>query len=402
MSYCSWKMRPKGVAAGEDGRWKWMVLFFISHFSLLTVVNADELLVQQYVKGLKDKKKAVRIESVQKLGEIGKQDVVEPLKTALDDKSTDVRLEVVKALSKIQDDSAVSALAVAVKDKNDKVRMAAVDGLSLQNSKAAIGPLIEATKDKKNSVKKSAINLLGTFSDSSLIPTLSNCLKDKNVGVRLSAVYSIGSIGGIDAIRALSVALNDKEDDVSIVAINVLGALGDQNATPLLTAILRQKRGIVVHNAVADALINLGDKSAIPSIVEFLEIIDEEDKDKFRTAIIKILDKNKVASSKKETVRIKPAELPPPTVHEIPPAQPEGTPVQTPAVVPQGQQVSQTQLAQEEKLKLMGEHYSAGVSLYEKREYEKAIAEWGEVLKLDPNHKQSKKMTEKAKKMLKK
>ncbi|HAX61796.1 MAG TPA: hypothetical protein DCX95_04450 [Elusimicrobia bacterium] len=50
----------------------------------------------------------------------------------------------------------------------------------------------------------------------------------------------------------------------------------------------------------------------------------------------------------------------------------------------------------------MGQHYSAGVALYEKREYEKAIAEWEEVLKLDPNHKQSKKMIEKARKQMKK
>ncbi|MFA5780146.1 MAG: HEAT repeat domain-containing protein [Elusimicrobiota bacterium] len=383
------------------GLWrKFFVFSFV--FLIFGCLYADELLVQQYIKGLKDKKKAVRIESAQKLGEIGKPDVVAPLRDALNDKSDDVRVEVVKALSKIQDDTAISAIAVAVKDKDDDVRMAAVDSLSSQNSKAAIGPLIEATKDKNNSVKKSAINLLGTFSDSSLIPTLSNCLKDKNINVRLSAVYAAGSIGGIDAIRALSVALDDKEDNVSIVAINVLGALGDQNATPLLTAILRQKRGIVVHNAVADALINLGDKSAIPSIVEFLETIDEEDKDKFRTAIIKILEKNKSVSSKKETLKIKHVEPPTPVVQEIPPVQPAETPVQQSTGVPQGQQVSQTQLSQQEKLKFMGEHYSAGVSLYEKREYEKAIAEWEEVLKLDPNHKQSKKMTEKARKMLKK
>jgi len=389
MKFGSWKLR------------KFFVFGFV--FLIFGCLYADELLVQQYIKGLKDKKKAVRIESAQKLGEIGKSDVVAPLRDALTDKSGDVRVEVVKALSKIQDDSAVSALAVAVKDKDDDVRLAAVDSLSAQTSKAAIGPLIEATKDKNNSVKKSAINLLGTFSDSSLIPTLSNCLKDKNISVRLASVYAIGSIGGIDAIRALSVAINDKEENVSIAAINVLGALGDQHSTPLLTAVLRQKRSIVVHNAVADALSNLGDKSAIPSIVEFLEKIDEEDKGKFREAIIKILDKNKSASSKKEMVKIKPVEPPtPPTVQKTPPAQPAGTSVQPPAVVMQDQQISQTQLSQQEKLKQMGQHYSAGVTLYEKREYALAIAEWEEVLKLDPNHKQSKKMIEKAKKQLNK
>ena len=357
---------------------------------------ADELLVQQYIKGLKDKKEKVRIESAQKLGEIGKSDVVAPLRNALNDKSDDVRVEVVKALSKIQDDTAIEAIAVAVKDKDDDVRLAAVDALSSQNSKAAIGPLIEATKDKNNSVKKSALNLLGTFSDSSIIPPLSNCLKDKNVNVRLSAVYAIGSIGGIDAIRALSVALDDKDDNVSIAAINVLGALGNQNATPLLTALLKQKREITVHNAVADALINLGDKSAIPSIVKFLEKIDEECKDKFREAIIKILEKNKLVTSKREAEKLKSADVvaPAPVVSPaaaVPPAEPTAS----------VQQTSQ-QILQEEKLKLMGQHYSAGVSLYEKRQYEKAIAEWEKVLKLDPNHKQSKNMTEKAKKQLNK
>jgi len=41
------------------------------------------------------------------------------------------------------------------------------------------------------------------------------------------------------------------------------------------------------------------------------------------------------------------------------------------------------------------------VKLYQKREYEKAIAEWEEVLKIDPNHKQSKEMIDKAKKQVK-
>jgi len=373
-----------------------LVLLLTSHFSLLTIVHSDELLVQQYIKGLKDKKKSVRIESVQKLGEIGKPDIVAPLRDALNDKSDDVRLEVVKALSKIQDDTAISAIAVAIKDKDDDVRMAAVDALSSQNGKSAIGPLIEATKDKNKSVRKSAINLLGTFSDSSLIPTLSNCLKDKNISVRLSAVYAIGSIGGIDAIRALSIALNDKEDNVSIAAINVLGAFGDKNATPLLTALLRQKRGIEVHKAVADALINLGDKSAIPSIVEFLEKIDEEDKDKFREAIIKILEKNRSVALKKESEKPRDAKTGAPA-HVVPPSSAVPVPAPTASVQQESQQPSQ-----EEKLKIMGQHYSAGVTLYRKREYEKAIAEWEEILKLDPNHKQSKKMIEKARKQIKK
>lgn len=381
----------------EIGNRVWRKFFVFGFvFLIFGCLYADELLVQQYIKGLKDKKKSVRIESAQKLGEIGKPEVVAPLRDTLNDKSDDVRLEVVKALSKVHDDSAIAALAITVRDKKDKIRLAAVDGLFSQSNKAAIGPLIEATKDKNVSVRKSAINLLGALGDSSIIPTLSNCLKDKKVNVRLAAVYAIGSIGGIDAIRALSAALNDRKNDVSIAAINVLGALGDKNATSLLTVILRQKRDISVYNAVADALVTLGDKSVIPSIVEFLEKIDEEEKVKFSEAIIKILEKNKSGSSKKEVEKPKPAK----TAAQIPATQPGD------AVIPvvssdQVQQETQ-QISHQEKLKLKSQHYTVGVNHFNKREYEKCIAEMEEILKIDPNHKQSKEMIEKAKKQLKK
>lgn len=383
----------------EEGRRLFVVLLFTVHYLLfaafISCLYSDELLVQQYIKGLNDKKEKVRIESAQKLGDIGKPNVIAPLRDALNDKSTDVRLEVVKALSKIQHDEAVASLAVAVRDKNEKIRLAAVEGLSLRNSKVAIGSLIETTKDKNVSVKKSAINLLGVLEDSSVVPMLSNCLKDKNVNVRFATVYALGSIGGSDAIRALSVGINDKENDVSIAAINVLGAIGDKHSTPLLTAVFRQKRNLAVHNAVMDALVMLGDKSAIPSIVEFMEKIGEEDKGKFRNAIIKILDKNKSVSSKKEAVKIKPVESAA-TVQKTPSVQ-QTEDVQSPQIP-----VQQPVMTRQEKLKIMSQHYSAGVSLYEKRQYEKAIAEWEEVLKLDPNHKQSKEVIEKAKKRMEK
>ncbi|MEW6556151.1 MAG: HEAT repeat domain-containing protein [Elusimicrobiota bacterium] len=389
-----------------------LVLAVSLHFTLYTLhcLYADELMVQEYLKGLKDKKQSVRISSAKSLGEIGKSDFVAPLRDVLNDKSVNVRLAVVEALSKIQDDSAVSALAVAIRDIKKEVRLKAVDGLAQKGeagNKTAIGPLIEATKDKKPDVKISAVNVLGVISKSevggggagaSVIQSISHLLTDKNIMVRLATIYAIGNIGGLDAIRALSPAVCDKKDEVAIAAINVLGAIGDKNAIPLLTPVLSQKRHITVYEAVADALVTIGDNTAIPSLVEILEKLDEEQKSKFKEAIIKILEKNR---TKKGIVH---PPSPPPVTPTPTPSSPPAETVQ-PAATPQqpsAEPSATPESSQQEKLNRMSSHYTAGVNLYRKREYEKAIAEWEEVLKLDPNHKKSKDMIQKAKKQLSK
>ncbi|MFH1957061.1 MAG: PorV/PorQ family protein [bacterium] len=58
-------------------------------------------------------------------------------------------------------------------------------------------------------------------------------------------------------------------------------------------------------------------------------------------------------------------------------------------------------LSPEETKKLMGEHFNNATQLYKQEKYKKAIAEWEEVLKLDPNHNLSKQKIEKAKEKLK-
>ena len=363
-----------------------LFVFFVQSFTCLFA--AEELMLQQSIKGLKDKKEKIRIESARSLGEIGKPEVVSPLREALTDKSEDVRTVVIDALSKVKDESAVSAIAVAIRDKDEDVRIAAIEALAKINFKSVIGPLIEATKDKSNEVKKMAVNILGAIGDSSVIPSLSECLNDKDTSVVLATIYAVGSIGGIDAIRSLSESVNSKNNTISIATIKVLGALGDINATPLLTSVLKQKKDEVIYNAVADALILLGDKTVIPAIVQFLDKANDKLKEKYQNAIVSILEKNRVISTKKEAIKAKE------------PVKVEQESKSAPAVTAEPEQQIQAN-SQQEKLKIMSDRYTAGVKLYQKREYEKAIAEWEEVLKIDPNHKQSKEMIDKAKKQVK-
>ncbi|MBN1383253.1 MAG: HEAT repeat domain-containing protein [Elusimicrobia bacterium] len=345
------------------------------HFALCTVVCSDELMIQQHINGLKHKKSDVRIESARALGESGDPEVVPVLRDALNDKDDDVRLEAVYALSKIRDDAAVAALAVAVRDDEEEVRLAAVDGLSGSESKAAISPLIEATKDKDDNIKRPAVILLGAIGDASVIQPISQLLSDKSDEIRIATVYAIGSIGGIDAVRALSSALDDKRNEVSIAAVRVLGALGYEDAIPLLTAVLKQKRDIVIHKTVAEALVAIGHKSAIPALVEISNKVKGDDKKPFNDAIIKILEKNRGGAPKgkkiKEVKSRSANQSREPRTSEVP-----------------------SNLSQQEKLKLMRKHYMAGIDFYKKREYEKSASEFKEVLKIDPEHTQSKEMLE--------
>ena len=56
--------------------------------------------------------------------------------------------------------------------------------------------------------------------------------------------------------------------------------------------------------------------------------------------------------------------------------------------------------SREAKLEEMKKHYTKAVEYYKGRMYKEAIAEWEEVLKIDPNHKQSKEAIDKAKKKM--
>ncbi|NIN92819.1 tetratricopeptide repeat protein, partial [bacterium] len=52
------------------------------------------------------------------------------------------------------------------------------------------------------------------------------------------------------------------------------------------------------------------------------------------------------------------------------------------------------------KIRKMKKHYMRAARYYKKRMYKEAISEWEKVLKIDPNHKQSKELIEKAKKKM--
>ncbi|MBA7510385.1 hypothetical protein ES705_02369 [subsurface metagenome] len=58
------------------------------------------------------------------------------------------------------------------------------------------------------------------------------------------------------------------------------------------------------------------------------------------------------------------------------------------------------EISKQAKIKQMKKHYMRATTYYKKRMYKEAISEWEKVLKIDPNHKQSKEAIEKAKKKM--
>ncbi|MFH1352027.1 MAG: PorV/PorQ family protein [bacterium] len=64
------------------------------------------------------------------------------------------------------------------------------------------------------------------------------------------------------------------------------------------------------------------------------------------------------------------------------------------------EKTAKEQKKEEKKKAIMTEHYNKGTEYYQKGEYKKAIGEWEKVLELDPNHKASKEVIEKARKKL--
>jgi len=72
--------------------------------------------------------------------------------------------------------------------------------------------------------------------------------------------------------------------------------------------------------------------------------------------------------------------------------------VSSPVVIERDEVPKQSQMTEKEKKEKMSQHFIKATDLFQQQKYSEAIKEWDEVLKLDPNHQQSKEMIEKTKK----
>jgi HEAT repeat protein len=152
-----------------------------------------------------------------------------------------------------------------------------VQFLGITKAESAIPILIKALQDENPSIRERAAYSLGNIGTEASIASLSKALlEDEDSSVRERAAYSLGNIGTEASIASLSKALLEDEDSsVREVAVHSLGNIGSNTTIPCLIQGINDE-DYSVHISAANALIKIGSKLAISSLIKCLESIEDD------------------------------------------------------------------------------------------------------------------------------
>jgi putative membrane-bound dehydrogenase-like protein len=139
-------------------------------------------------------------------------------------------------------------------------------GLKLAWHEASAQTLCDLLGDARPAVRKRAIQELAAQGER-VVPELQDALKNPAAEARRNAVWALTRIEGQKARQAVRAALDDQDKTVRQTALHSISVWRDANAAPALLALLRSG---TPHNerGAAEALGRIGDKAAIPALLE--------------------------------------------------------------------------------------------------------------------------------------
>lgn len=183
--------------------------------------------------------------------------------------SQEERREAAMQLARLKGEAAFRALASAVNDPSPQVRAAVVASLAERGDESAV-PILSArlARDKDQFVRKAAAYGLGRFHEGERTAALASALSDKDPEVRAAAAISLADHADAEAVPPLASALSDKNDFVRAKAARALGVNGRSavQTVPALIALLTKDEDGEVKRQAADALGQIGDRSALPAL----------------------------------------------------------------------------------------------------------------------------------------
>lgn len=130
---------------------------------------------------------------------------------------------------------------------------------------------IKQLSDGNNSIRMGAVKKLGVFKERKALPYLSDLLaQDNNLWVRVECAIALGNIGDASAIDSLLIALESNNPPVRREAATALGKIADPRSVENLMIRLRKDNNHLVRIRIIEALGLLGDKRAVDAISAYL------------------------------------------------------------------------------------------------------------------------------------
>jgi HEAT repeat protein len=221
------------------------------------------------------------------LGQIGNQQVLEPLIAALLNDNWIVRSQAARALGRIGDPRAIDTLILLLQDKVSAVRDEAVTALTALRE-LSVPTLLDALNHKEWKVRLRAIEALAYLKPQAATePLLALLDHDPDTAVRQDAIRALGEIGDPRSVKRLLQMMD--QPSLKTQAISALGRIGNPQAVPKLIAIVnglvteefegrmaaceddRYQEDLPPVEAAVKALAQIGDVRAIPALLEALK-----------------------------------------------------------------------------------------------------------------------------------
>jgi HEAT repeat protein len=247
----------------------------------LIEASPTEQSVQALARVLGDAKSEVRRAAASAMGASGMSEAVSPLLGHLDDGSPSVRLEVVRALGRIGDVRAVVPLVSRLQDQSSDVRRETARALGSLGDKRATATLMLALQDKSTAVRVQALDALGKLGSAESVTAIAALLSTSGIapaGADLAqgplhdaALRALGRIGTEEAVKLLIDALAQEGpvalDGAGQAPVRAALVTAGKNAVKGLLARLARSPSRKLASAIALTLAELGDASAVKPIV---------------------------------------------------------------------------------------------------------------------------------------
>ena len=158
--------------------------------------------------------------------------------------------------------AAVWPLRHALSDQNDAIRAGALLALGQLRRPALLPLLVDHLKDRRSVVRFAARRALLDFGPAALA-ALPPFLGSRSARIRRGVIAILRDFG---AVSALLHALDHSSPGTRADAARALGTVGSPRATARLIAALEADAADEVRRAAAWALLELGDRRAIPAL----------------------------------------------------------------------------------------------------------------------------------------
>ena len=212
----------------------------------------------------------VRYHVIKTLGKIDNERVRNILLQKLDDSSKLVRQAAVEGLGNLTVPVPSELLCKALRDSDMNVQHTAIDALTKSKDTKLIRNLVDILQDESEYIRRAAVEVLNVVCDPESIKDLLNAMRDTDWWVKVRAADALGSIGGDKVVDAVLELLSDEDEFLRRTAVEILNSIKDGRAFGHLVKALNDEDWWVRERA-ADALSNLGDARAVTPLLQMMK-----------------------------------------------------------------------------------------------------------------------------------